>query len=146
MACAERLLDKNKDLVHRYYTDLWNRWDDSVVDQIISPDIQFRGSLGVTVSGRDGFRGYVAQVRAAFPDFHNQVDEILAEGDGVMARLTYSGTHMGELYGAAPTGNRVEYGGIAYFKILEGRITSGLVYGDTIGLMRQIGAATPDIS
>ena len=140
------MLHKNKDLVHRYYTDLWNRWDDSVVDEIISPDIQFRGSLGVTVSGRDGFRGYVAQVRAAFPDFHNQVDEILAEGDGVMALLTYSGTHMGALYGAAPTGNRVEYGGIAYFRIFEGRISSGLVYGDTIGLMRQIGAATPDIS
>ena len=140
------MLDKNKDLIRRYYADLWNRWDDAVVDEIIAPGIQFRGSLGVTVDGKKGFRGYVAQVRAAFPDFHNQVDELLAEGDGVMARLTYSGTHLGELYGAAPTGKKVEYGGIALFKISDGRITSGLVYGDTIGLMRQIGAATPDIT
>ena len=140
------MLDKNKNLIHRYYADLWNRWDDVAVDTIIAPDIQFRGSLGVTVSGRDGFRGYVAQVRAAFPDFHNQIDELLAEGDGVMARLTYSGTHLGELYGAVPTGKRVEYGGIAFFRIFEGQITSGLVYGDTIGLMRQIGAVVPEIS
>ena len=140
------MLDKNKDLIRRYYADLWNRWDDAVVDEIIAPGIQFRGSLGVTVDGKKGFRGYVAQVRAAFPDFHNRVDELLAEGDGVMARLTYNGTHLGELYGVTPTGKRVEYGGIALFKISDGRITSGLVYGDTIGLMRQIGAATPDIT
>ena len=140
------MLDENKNLIHRYYADLWNRWDDAVVDEIIAPNIQFRGSLGVTVSGRDGFRGYLAQVRAAFPDFHNQVDELLAEGEGVMARLTYSGTHLGELYGAAPTRNRIEYGGIAFFRICKGQITSGLVYGDTIGLMRQVGAPTPEIS
>ena len=140
------MLDENENLIHRYYADLWNRWDDAVVDEIIAPDIRFRGSLGVTVSGRDGFRGYVARVRAAFPDFHNQVDELLAEGGGVMARLTYSGTHLGELYGAAPTRKRIEYGGIAFFRIFKGQITSGLVYGDTIGLMRQIGAATPEVS
>ncbi|MCH7842961.1 MAG: ester cyclase [Chloroflexi bacterium] len=140
------MLDDNKKLIHHYYDDLWNRWDDAVIDEIIAPDIQFRGSLGVTVAGRSKFRGYVAQVRAAFPDFHNHVEELLAEGDGVMARLTYSGTHLGELYGAAPTGKRVEYGGIALFKISDGRITSGLVYGDTIGLMRQVGAPTPEIS
>ena len=140
------MLNKNKDLIRRYYAEVWNRWDEAVIDEIIDPDIQFRGSLGVTVAGRSKFRGYVAQVRAAFPDFPNHVEELVAEGDGVMARLTYSGTHLGELYGAAPTGKRVEYGGIALFKISDGRITSGLVYGDTIGLMRQIGAATPGIS
>ena len=139
-------MDKNKDLIRRYYADLWNRWDDAVVDEIIAEDIHFRGSLGMTVSGREGFRGYVAQVRAAFSDFHNQVDEIMAEGGRVVAHLTYSGTHSGELYGAAPTNKRVEYGGIASFRISEGQIVNGSVYGDTIGLMRQIGAAAPAVS
>ena len=140
------MLENNKDLIRRYYADLWNRWDDAAVDEIIAPDIEFRGSLGVTVSGRDGFRGYVAQVRAAFPDFHNQIDELLAEGGTVAARLTYRGTHQGQLYGAPPTGKRVEYGGGAFFRISEGQITSGIVYGDTLGMMRQIGAAVPNIS
>ena len=45
-------LDTNKDLIRRYYSDLWNRRDDAVIDEIIAPNIQFRGSLGVTVSGR----------------------------------------------------------------------------------------------
>ena len=142
----ENVSEENKSLIRRYYADLWNRWDDAVVDEIIAPEIEFRGSLGVTVSGRDGFRGYVAQVRAAFPDFHNQLDELIAEGDTVAARLTYSGTHQGELYGTAPTGKRVEYGGTAFFRISQGQNTSGIVYGDTIGLMRQIGVAAPGIS
>ena len=140
------MLDINKNLIRRYYADIWNRWDDDAVDEIIAPGIEFRGSLGVTVSGRDGFRGYVAQVRSAFPDFHNQVDELLAEGNAVAALLTYTGTHQGELYGAAPTHKRVEYGGIAFFRIAQGQITNGLVYGDTMGLMSQIGAAIPHIS
>jgi len=140
------LLQQNKNLIHRYYADLWNRWDDAAVDEIIAPGIKFRGSLGMTVRGRDGFRGYVTRVRAAFPDFHNRIDELIAEGDTVAARLTYSATHQGELYGVAPTGKRIEYGGIAFFRISKGQITSGVVYGDTLGLMRQIGATFPDIS
>ena len=92
----------NKKLIHRYYADLWHRWDDAVLEEIIAQYIEFRGSLGVTVSGRDGFRGYVAKVRAAFPDFHNRIDEIIAECDAVAARLTYNGTHRGELYGQHP--------------------------------------------
>ena len=140
------MMDKNKNLILRYYADLWNQWDDAAVDEIIAPCIEFRGSLGVTVSGREGFRGYVAAVRAVFPDFHNRVDAMIAEGDRVVAHLTYSGTHQGELYGTSTTQNRVEYQGIASFKIAGGQITSGLVYGDTMGLMRQIGAAVPDIS
>ena len=135
-------LDTNKDLIRRYYSDLWNRRDDAVIDEIIAPNIQFRGSLGVTVSGRQGFRGYVAQVRAAFP---NRVDSLLAENDEVLAQLTYIGTHQGNLYGTAPTHKKVEYGGLAVFKVYDGKIVSGLVYGDTVGLMRQIGFEFPGV-
>jgi predicted ester cyclase len=128
------LLDQNKNLIDGYHAGLWNRWDDTAVDEIFAPGIKFWGALGVTVSGPDGFRGYVARVRAAIPDFHNQIDELLAEGETVPARLTYSATHQGELYRAALTGKRLEYGGTAFFRICEGQITGGLVHGDTMGV------------
>lgn len=130
----------NKALVRRYYEDLWNRWDLAVADEIIAPDIAFRGSLGIAVEGREGFKRYVATVRAAFPDFHNRMDDLIAEGDKVVARLTYTGTHQGELFGIAPTGRRVTYAGIAVFRIAAGKITEGWVLGDTLGLLRQLGA------
>lgn len=131
---------ENKALISRYYNDLWNKWNLAVADDLIAYEIAFRGSLAVTVQGLDGFKEYVNMVRAAFPDFHNSIEELIAEGDKVVARLTYSGTHRGELFGIAPTGRRVTYSGIAIFRIAEGKISDGWVIGDTLGLMKQLGA------
>lgn len=95
----------NKALILRYYEDLWNRWDIGLADTLIAPALTFRGSLGVTVHGLDGFKRYVAMVRTAFPDFHNTVEEMVAEGDTVVARLEYRGTHKGMLFGVSRQGN-----------------------------------------
>ena len=67
----------------------------------------FRGSLGQSVQGRDGFKEYMRAVRRAFPDLHNHVEEHVAEGGRVVARLTYTGTHAGALFDIAPTARRV---------------------------------------
>jgi steroid delta-isomerase-like uncharacterized protein len=131
-------LEENKSLVGQYYAELWNRWDLSLVDELIGERITFRGSLGVTVQGRDGFRDYMRAVRRAFPDFHNGIEELVAEGDKVVARLTYTGTHHGELFGIGPTGKRVTYEGMALFRIEAGQITEGWVLGDVHGLMQQL--------
>lgn len=133
-------VETNKALVRRYYTELWNRWEMALIDELIAPDVTFRGSLGVVVRGREGFAGYVAMVRAAFPDFHNAVEELIGEADRVVARLTYRGTHRGPLFGLPPTGGAVGYGGIAIFRIADGRIADGWVLGDTLSLLRQLGA------
>src|SRR5438067_8819293 len=111
-----------KALVRRYYGALWNRWDFALADELIAEDIAFRGSLGVSVRGREAFREYMDSVRRAFPDFHNRVEELIAEGDRVVARLTYTGTHRGELFGVAPQGRRVSYAGVAIFRVADGRV------------------------
>src|SRR5258708_25611993 len=102
-------LEENKSLVRRYYEEMWDRWDLSLADELIGEELTVRGSLGVAVRGRDGFRDYMRAVRRAFPDFHNRIEELVAEGDKVVARLTYTGTHHGALFGIGPTGNRVTY-------------------------------------
>ena len=132
--------DENKALIVRFYEEMWNKWDLAVADEIIAPDITFRGSLAVTVQARGGFKEYVALVRSAFPDFHNTIEELVAEGDKVVARLTYRGTHQGELFNTAPTGRQVTYAGVAIFRIADGQVTDGWVMGDTLSVMQQIGA------
>jgi steroid delta-isomerase-like uncharacterized protein len=131
-------LEENKALVRRYYEEMWNRWDLALADELIAEDLAFRGSLGVAVRGRSGFQDYLRAVRHAFPDFHNRIEELVAEGDKVVARLTYTGTHQGELFGIGPTGKRVTYAGVAIFRITAGRITEGWVLGDVHELMRQL--------
>ena len=131
-------LSENKAVIHRYYDDLWNAWKLDDAASLISPNIEFRGSLGIAVRGIEAFKGYVSTVRAAFPDFHNQVEDLIAEGDTVAARLTYRGTHRGEMFGIAPSGNVVKYSGIAVFRISAGLIQEGWVMGDAWGLYQQL--------
>jgi steroid delta-isomerase-like uncharacterized protein len=131
---------QNKALVRRYYEDMWNRWDFGLADELLGEAIEFRGSLGISVQGREGFREYMRSVRRAFPDFHNHIEDLIAEGDQVVARLTYTGTHHGEVFGIHRTGRQVSYAGVAIFRIAEGRITRGWVLGDVNGLVRQLKA------
>src|SRR5688500_18415528 len=134
-------LERNRAPVRRYYEELWNAWNLALVDELLGETVSFRGSLGVSVEGRDGFREYVALVRSAFPDFHNRIEELIVEDDRIVARLTYTGTHQGELFGIAPTGRRVTYAGVALFRIAGGRIVEGWVLGDVHNLTRQLRGA-----
>jgi steroid delta-isomerase-like uncharacterized protein len=131
-------LAHNKALVRRYYEEMWNRWDFALAEQLIAEEIVFRGSLGAHVQGREGFKRYMRAVRQAFPDFHNQVEELIAEGDRVVARLTYTGTHQGELLGIGATGRRGCYAGVALFRVAGERIVEGWVLGDVHGLLQQL--------
>jgi steroid delta-isomerase-like uncharacterized protein len=135
--------EENKRLIQSYYEDMWNVWDFSVAERIIHEAIDFRGSIGLTVKGRDGFIGYMNTIRTAFPDFHNTIEDLIAEGDKVVAVLTYTGTHHGPLLGVAPTGKRIQYAGTAIFRIEAGQVTHGWVLGDTLGLLQQLGAVAP---
>jgi steroid delta-isomerase-like uncharacterized protein len=144
-AAAERAVapavspaEQNKALIRRFYADLWDRWDFPLANELVAPGVRFRGSLGMTAEGRDAFLDYMQTVRRAFPDFHNHLDNLLAEGDTVVARLTYTGTHRGELFGIPPTGRRVSYAGVAFFRVAGRHITEGLVLGDVHGLIRQL--------
>lgn len=125
-------------LVRRYYDELWNAWRDDLVDELLAPDFDFRGSLGESVRGRDGFRRYRDRVRSAFPDFENVLVDVVAGGQRVAARLEYRGTHHGPLFDCAPTGRRIAYSGAAFFRVATGRLAAGWVLGDTEALRRQL--------
>jgi steroid delta-isomerase-like uncharacterized protein len=135
---ANECIEAQKALVRRYYDELWNRWDFSLAEQLIAESISFRGSLGVSVRGRYEFKEYMRTVQRAFPDFHNKIEELIAEGDKVVARLTYTGTHQGALFGVKPTGKKTTYAGIAIFRISQGWVAEGWVLGDTRALMQQL--------
>jgi steroid delta-isomerase-like uncharacterized protein len=126
-------------VIRRFYEELWNRGDLAVAQEIIEPEIRFRGSFGTTIKGRPAFVRYVEQTRAAFPDWHNQVDELIAADEKVVARLTWTGTHQGEFLGIPPTGRTVTYVGAAIFRVRHGKIQEGWVVGDTQELWRALG-------
>jgi predicted ester cyclase len=97
-------LEESESLVRRYHEEMWNCWNLSLADELIGEGLAFRGSLGAAVQAREGFKDYMNAVRRAFPDFHNRIEELVAEGNEVVARLTFTGTHHGALFGIGPTG------------------------------------------
>jgi steroid delta-isomerase-like uncharacterized protein len=140
IASLDDPLEQNKNLVRRFFDEMWNPWNFAKADELLAPDIIFRGTLGNELQGRDAFRGYMRKVQAAFPDFHNAIEEISAEDDRVVARTRYRGTHRGEIFGVGPTGKTIQYAGAAFFRIEDGKIAHGWVLGDIVSLLRQLGA------
>lgn len=131
-------ISEHKALVGRFYEELWNGRNVDAIGEILSPDVVFHGTLGMDQAGHAGFRAYSALVRAAFPDFHNTVEEMIAEGDKLAACLTYSGTHQGEIFGIEPTGRTVSYAGIAIFVFNDRLISHVWVLGDRLELIQQL--------
>ena len=127
-----------KELVRLWYERMWNRWDESVFAEILDPAIELRGSLGQAHRGYRGVAAYMQFVREAFPDFHNEIELLLEEDSRVFAKLRYTGTHQGALFGIEPTGRRITYAGAALFRIRELKIFEVWVLGDLHGLLQQL--------
>lgn len=125
-------------LVHRFYDEAWNAWDDAVVEEILAPDFVFRGSLGDEVHGRDGWRGYRDKIRAGAPDFHNEVLDLVISPNRAAARLQYTGHHKGDLLGIPATGRELSYSGAAFFTTTDGLLSAAWVLGDLDTLKRQL--------
>jgi len=75
----------------------------------------------------------------AFPDYRNVIEELVAEGDLVAARLSYNGTHEGELEGIPATGNVVTYSGMQFVRIVDGVVKEWWLVDDNLGFMSQLG-------
>ena len=132
-------VEQNKAIIRRYYEELWNQGRIALADELLAQDVAFRGSLSTRQRGITAFKDYVTMVRNAFPDYENVIEDLIAEGDKVVARLTHRGTHRGEvLFGSAPSGMQVSFPGIAIFRLQDGRIVDGWVVGDILILMRQL--------
>ena len=68
------------------------------------------------------------------------IEDLFAEGDKVVLRFTFHGTHQGEFMGVAPTGKQVTMPGIDIFRIADGKIVELWGQEDVLGMMQQIGA------
>lgn len=129
-------------LVRRFYDDLWNRFDTTLIPVLLTEDVTIRGALGRHAAGRAAFADYLEQVRGAFPDFVQTIEDVTVDavGGSAFVRLHCSGTHRGALFGLPATGRRITYEGAARFETRDGRIADIWILGDLHGRVRQLGA------
>ena len=129
-------------LVRRFYDDLWNRFDTTLVPVLLTEDVTLRGALGRHAAGHTAFADYLELVRGAFPDFEQTIDQIVVDavGGSAFVRLQCRGTHRGPLFGVPATGRRITCEGAARFEIRDGRIADIWLLGDLHSLVRQLRA------
>jgi steroid delta-isomerase-like uncharacterized protein len=132
--------EENKAVVRRQEEELFTRGNLDAADEIYAP-----GYVGHDPSNSEDIRGLeaakqaAADYRRAFPDLRVTVEDLIAEGDKVVARLRFRGTHRGELDGIAPTGRRVDCSGIVVSRMEGGKIAEDWANFDDLGMMRQLG-------
>jgi len=124
--------------VARFYEDVWNRWDDVALVEVVAEEFDFRGSLGDETQGREGFRDYRDRLRAAAPDFRNEVIDLIAGTDRAAVRLRCTGHHRGLLLGLPPTGRAFSFSCAGFLTAAGGRLTSAWVVADLDDLRRQL--------
>jgi steroid delta-isomerase-like uncharacterized protein len=135
--------EANKDVIRRLLADV-DRGDVDVVDSYYAEDyVDHTPSLVRRLaSGREGARQAFAVFRRAFPDTRHTIEDLVAEGDRVAARISAQATHTGELFGHAPTGKVVTMTGIAIYRIVDGRIAERWA-DQTLGVLEQLGITAP---
>jgi steroid delta-isomerase-like uncharacterized protein len=127
-------------LVRAFYEEVWNRADEARAREILSDALAFRGSLGSDRSGADGFIAYLREIHGALGDYRCTIEDMIAAGQRVAARVRFEGVHRGPLLGIAATGRLVGWRGAAFFTIAAGRIAEIWVLGDVEALRRQLSA------
>jgi len=136
--------EANKDLVRRLLSEV-DRGNDDVAESFYSADYvdHTPSSVRRQAAGRDGLPQVFAVFRRAFPDTRHTIEDLVAEGDRVVARVSARATHTGELFGHAPTGREVTLHSITIYRIVNGRIAERWSEQGR-GVLEQLGIAAPD--
>jgi steroid delta-isomerase-like uncharacterized protein len=130
----------NKNLVRRLFEEVWNKGNLQVTDDLLTPNYAHHDSSTPDLGrGPEGEKKRATLYRTAFPDLQLTVEDIIAEGETVVARWSCRGTHKGDLNGIAPTGKRVNITGISIARFTNGKMSEGFVNWDALSLMQQLG-------
>jgi steroid delta-isomerase-like uncharacterized protein len=132
--------EQNKTNVRRLFDELWNKGNLPVADELIAPIYTHHDASTPDVGrGPESEKKRVALYRTAFNDLRLTVEDMIAEGETVVARWSCRGTHKGDLSGIAPTGKPITISGVSIARFDNGKMVEGFVNWDALGMMQQLG-------
>jgi steroid delta-isomerase-like uncharacterized protein len=132
-------VEQNKETFRRWIEEGWNRGDLSVVDQLYAPAYVSHSFPPGFAPDREGLKQFVTAFRTAFPDLHFTLDDVVGEGEKVIARFTGTGTHREAFMGIAATGKPIRVGGFLQARFEGGKWAEDWVSWDQLGMLQQLG-------
>jgi steroid delta-isomerase-like uncharacterized protein len=132
--------EQNKTIVRRLFDELWNKGNLPVADELIAPTYTHHDASTPDVGrGPESEKKRVTLYRTAFADMRLTIEDLIAEGETVVARWTCRGAHKGDLNGIAPTGKQIAISGVSLVRFTGGKMVEGWINWDALGLMQQLG-------
>ena len=132
-------LEDNKQLIRDYFKAFLAK-DVGWFREHIEPGFRRHDpGLPFEVVGPEGVERLADFLLPAIPDMRIDLDDVVAEGDKVVVRLTLRGTHRGDLAGIAPTGRAIEVGVMDLFHLRGGKMSEHWALFDNLGMLRQLG-------
>lgn len=140
ISTQENTLERNKDIVHRVHEEIWNKGNLDIIDELYSNEtIWHLLPLGVELKGRDELKDRIRKHRQAFPDWAENIQQTIAEGDLVANHFKSTGTNKGSFLGNAPTGKQIHINEMSIYRIVDGKIVETWVIPDILSLKQQLG-------
>lgn len=131
-------IEENKAIVRRYQ-EIYNSNQLDVLTEVVSEDMLTPKIMPGFGEGVEGGRNIHNTTLIGMPDWHTKIEDMIGEGDRVVARITMTGTHTGDFYGIPATGVRVEFTGIYVVRIADGKIVEHWGEEDAVSLLTQLG-------
>jgi predicted ester cyclase len=132
--------DDNKALVQRFFEEVINQRNLAALSQFVDPG-------GVNHTAPPGMpqeaKQFLGLYLGAFPDVQATVEDLMADGDKVVARVSFRGTHQGAFRGIAPTGKPIAAMGINIFRIANGKLVEHWGLTDRLTVLQQVGVVPP---
>jgi steroid delta-isomerase-like uncharacterized protein len=133
--------EANKELYRHFIDQIWNKRDLSAIDSFVSADmIEHNPNIP---QGREGRKQFAAAVQAAFPDYHAEVQEVMAEGDRLATRVLWTGTMDGPYQGRPPNHAKLRFSTADFFRIADGKIVEHWDVVDSLPRAVALGLVTP---
>lgn len=133
--------EQNKTNVRRLFDELWNKGNLKVADELFAPTyIHHDASTPDVGRGPESEKKRVTLYRTAFTDLRLTVEDMIAEGETVVARWSCRGAHKGDLNGIAPTGKQIAITGVSVVRFTGGKMVEGWINWDALGMMQQLDA------
>jgi steroid delta-isomerase-like uncharacterized protein len=139
--------EQNRELVRRLNDEFHNQDRiHEVIQECFAPDFVNHSAPPGLPPTREGNELFSTAFRQAFPDYQVTIHDVIVEGDKVVTRKTFSGTHRAEWMGVPATGRQISFGGIDIVRIADGKVVEHWGEFNMLTLLQQIGAppaATP---
>jgi predicted ester cyclase len=143
--------EENKALYHRFVGEAVNQGNLETVAELIAPNyvnynfpsVERRPDSMNPTRGPEGVEELISIFRAAFPDMRMTPEGVFAEGDTVIGRGVWQGTHEGVFQGIPPTNAQVRVSYIDIWRVEDGKFAETWMQMDLLGLMQQVGVVPP---